>query len=107
HPHTFTCHIDVNTGTGGFVNAPAGTSCTVTKVSGPGTISGSPGLTSGTTGSCTVSDVSQTVGIDEVKASTTVTVLGVPLQRSTTTIANPTPTDCLSPNTPGFDATKC
>src|SRR6185369_12142223 len=27
--HTLTCHINVNDGSGGFANAPAGTTCTV------------------------------------------------------------------------------
>src|SRR5262249_28277585 len=38
-PHTFTAHVNVNTGTGGFVNAPAGTTVGFTVVSGPGSVS--------------------------------------------------------------------
>ena len=35
--HTLHCHINVNDGIGGFVNAPAGTVCTVNITAGPGT----------------------------------------------------------------------
>jgi hypothetical protein len=80
--HTLTVHVNVNPGTG-FVNAPAGTSVTVTKVSGPGTITGSPCLTVTTTGTCTVTLTSATTGVTVIDATTTVTVGGVSLTRST------------------------
>lgn len=80
--HSFTVHVKVNDGSG-FVNAPAGTSVTVTKLTGPGTISGSPCLTVGGTGECTVTDTSLTTGVDTVNATTDVVVGGVTLHRTT------------------------
>ena len=53
-PHVFTGHVNINTGTGGFVNAPAGTTINFNIVSGPGTLTPASCTTIGTTGSCTV-----------------------------------------------------
>ena len=80
-PHTFTCTIEVDTGSG-FVDADDGTECEVSITNGgPGTITGSPCMT--VSGSCTVTDNSTTAGIDEVQACTDVDVLGLTLTRCT------------------------
>jgi hypothetical protein len=83
--HVLTCHVNVNTGDGaGYVNAPAGTPCTVTKESGPGTFVGSNQCTTvGTTGDCTVTLTSSTAGTTTLKATTTLSVGGVSLTRAT------------------------
>ena len=74
-PHVLTLHVNVNNGTGaGFVNAPAGTSVTATLASGPGTITGSPCLTVGATGSCTVTLNSNVAGTSVVNGSVTLTI---------------------------------
>ena len=80
--HVLTCHINVNPGTG-FVNAPDGTTCTVTIISGPGTPASQNCTTSGGTGSCTATITSATAGTTTVSASTTVSVGGVSLTRTT------------------------
>lgn len=82
-PHIFTVHVDINPQGAGFVSAPDGTVIDVIKLSGPGTITGSPCITSAGTGSCTVIDNSSLAGVDIVSASTTVAVLGEPLIRTT------------------------
>ena len=81
--HVLTGHVNVNPGTG-FVNAPEGTTINFAIVSGPGTL-GPPAScqTIGTTGSCTVNLVSNTPGVTVVSASTTVTVGGVVINRTT------------------------
>jgi hypothetical protein len=80
--HTLTCHINVDDGTG-LVNAPDGTTCTVSIISGPG----SPGLqncsSSGGTGSCNVTISSAVTGSTVIRASTNVAVAGLTLHRET------------------------
>jgi hypothetical protein len=85
--HTFTAHVDVNPGTG-FASAPAGTTISFSiAAGGVGTLTPTSCTTVGTTGSCSVTDTSSTAGVDQVSASTTVTVHGtfndVTLTRST------------------------
>src|SRR6185295_4937339 len=81
--HTLTVHVNVNPGTG-YVNAPAGTSITASIVSGPGSFVGSPTcLTVTNTGSCTVTITSSTPGTTVVSATTTVSVGGQALTRTT------------------------
>jgi hypothetical protein len=80
--HTFTAHVDVNSG-GGFVPAPVGTQITFSIASGPGTLSGSPCATVGATGSCTANLTSLVPGTTVVNASTTLSVGGVSLTRTT------------------------
>jgi hypothetical protein len=84
-PHVFTAHVNVNRGDGsGFVNAPAGTVISFTKVSGPGTLSASSCTTVGTTGSCTVTLTNSTTpGTTVVRATTTLSVGGLSLTRAT------------------------
>jgi hypothetical protein len=82
HAHTFTGHVDVNPGTG-FVNAAAGTTINFNVASGPGTLTPTSCLTLGATGSCTVSLNSSVAGVTQVGASTTVTVGGLPVSRTT------------------------
>src|SRR5260221_642188 len=106
--HTFTCTITQFAGTTVGTPAPDNTPCTVTKVSGPGTLgTPNPCLTSGGTGTCTVTSTSATAGVEEVHAATDVSVLGQSLHRTTSAVATPTTTPCQSANTAGFDATKC
>src|SRR5262249_17829783 len=82
--HTLTGHVNVNNGTG-FVNAPAGTTISFSILSGPGSFVGgvSSCTTVGATGSCTVQITSSTSGLTTVRASTTVSVMGVSLTRTT------------------------
>jgi uncharacterized repeat protein (TIGR01451 family) len=81
--HTFTGHVNVNTGTGGYVNAPANTKITFV-LTGAGSFVGPDNcLTSGTTGSCTVVIVSSAAGSSSVKAKTDVLVGGLTLHRET------------------------
>jgi uncharacterized repeat protein (TIGR01451 family) len=83
-PHVFTGHVNVNTGTGGFVNAPAGTTINFTIVSGPGTLSAASCTTIGTTGSCSVTlNNATTAGVTTVRAATTVVVGGQTINRQT------------------------
>jgi hypothetical protein len=83
-PHVFTAHVDVNLGDGnGFVPAPNGTQISFSIASGPGTISASPCTTGGGTGSCTATLTSATAGTTVVNASTTISVGGVTLTRTT------------------------
>ena len=94
-PHVLTVHVNVNPGTG-FVNAPAGTSVTVSVTSGPGTITGSPCLTVLATGSCTVTLNSATPGTSVISASVTTVVNTVTLTRTTNgTGANSAPAQKL------------
>jgi hypothetical protein len=81
--HVLTCHINVNDGTG-LANAPAGTVCTASIASGPGSFVGSNQCTTaGTTGSCTVTISSSTPGTTTVQATTNVSVAGLVLTRTT------------------------
>jgi uncharacterized repeat protein (TIGR01451 family) len=82
--HVFTAHVNINTGNGEFVNAPAGTSISFAIVSGPGSFTtANPCTTVGATGSCTITLVSNTPGTTVVRATTTVSVGGVALTRTT------------------------
>ena len=70
-----TLHVNVNSGNGaGYVNAPAGTSVSASVASGPGTITGSPCLTVGATGSCTVTLNSAVPGTTVINGSVTLTI---------------------------------
>jgi hypothetical protein len=80
--HVLTCHINVNDGTG-FVPAPAGTTCTVAVISGPGVPVGQTCATVGTTGDCQVTISSGQTGTSVIFAATTVGVSGVSLTRMT------------------------
>jgi hypothetical protein len=83
------CHINVNDGTG-FVNAPDGTVCTVTVISGAATPKMQtcetgkpvPPQTSGN-GTCDVVITSSVPGTNTIQASTTVEVGGIKLTRTT------------------------
>ena len=83
--HTLTAHVNVNAGLGaGYVNAPDGTEIDFSIVSGPGSLSAASCLTTGGTGSCSVDLTNpDTAGTTVVNASTTVSVGGVSLTRST------------------------
>jgi hypothetical protein len=82
--HTFTAHVDIDTGTGTFVNAPDGTSITFSIVSGPGTLgTPNPCTTSGGTGSCSITLTTTSTGTTVVSATTTVSVGGQSLTRTT------------------------
>jgi len=72
--HVLTVHVNVNDGSG-FVNAPAGTLVTLSKVSGPGSFVGGVNTctTIGVTGSCTVPITATTAGTTVINATTTVT----------------------------------
>jgi hypothetical protein len=81
--HTFTGHVNVNDGSGGFVDAPAGTKISFTIDSGPGAFSSANPCTVVTGGSCTVDLTSAVTGVTTVSAHTDVTVEGVSLHRDT------------------------
>src|SRR5262249_4724959 len=70
-----------------FTNAPAGTTISFAIASGPGSLSASSCTTVGATGSCTVNLVSSTAGTTVVNASTTVSVGGLTLTRTTNNAA--------------------
>ncbi len=79
--HTLMAHVNVNTGSGGFVSAPNGTVITFT-LSGAGSFVGpSTCTTVGGTGSCTVTISSASTGSSTVRAKTDVVVGGVTLHR--------------------------
>jgi hypothetical protein len=84
--HTLTGHVNVNPGTG-FVNAPAGTviSFSLTNTLGATATFVGPNqcTTSGVTGSCTVVISSPTAGTTMIQATTTVSVGGISLTRTT------------------------
>src|SRR6266542_4596133 len=80
--HTLTGHVNINDGTG-QTNAPAGTTISFAIASGPGSLGSSSCLTSGGTGSCTVTLTSATPGTTVVNATTTVSVRGNALTRTT------------------------
>jgi hypothetical protein len=94
--HQMTGHVDVNSGSG-FVNAPDGTVIRFAVASGPGIIVGTnvsttaldppQCTTSGGTGSCSVFLYSTTAGLTTVNASTSVSVGGTTLARTTDGIA--------------------
>ena len=82
--HTLTGHVNVNGGSGGFVNAPEGTAITFEIVSGPGHFVGTGScLTVADTGSCTAVISSSTSGVSTIRVSTDVQVGGVMLHRET------------------------
>jgi hypothetical protein len=86
--HTIVGHVNVNDGSGaGFVNAPNGTTITFSLTNANGAtatfVGPSSCTTAGGTGSCTVVISSPTAGQTTIHATTTVTVGGVPLTRST------------------------
>ncbi|MFL5936047.1 MAG: hypothetical protein ACJ76U_04320, partial [Gaiellaceae bacterium] len=82
--HTLHCHVNVNAGDGsGFVNAPAGTQCTVNIIAGPGTPATQSCTTVGATGTCDVVITSATAGTTTLQATTTVSVGSVSLTRTT------------------------
>jgi hypothetical protein len=81
--HTVTGHVDVNPGTG-WSFAPSGTVINFTIGSGPGALSAASCTTTDATGSCSVAlNNPTTAGTTTVNASTTVTVGGLALARST------------------------
>ena len=81
--HVLTCHVNVNDGNG-FANAPAGTVCTGSIVSGPGSFVGSNQCaTVGTSGDCQLTITSAVTGLTTIHASTDVLVAGVSLHRET------------------------
>jgi hypothetical protein len=83
--HTLTGHVNVNTGTGGYVDAPAGTTIHFSIASGPGSLTPVSGdcLTVLATGSCTVTLTSAVIGTTVIDATTDVVVGGVTLHRTT------------------------
>jgi hypothetical protein len=94
--HTLTGHVNVNDGSGaGFVNAPDGTviSFSLSNAGGASAAFVGPSscTTAGGTGSCTVVISSPTAGTTTINASTTVSVLGVSLTRTTNGGANSNP----------------
>ena len=73
-PHTFTAHVNVNDGTGGFVNAPDGTVITFTTVDRTAPLDAEPADPvhhGGRHGSCTTTITSPTTGVSTVTAHTT------------------------------------
>src|SRR4029453_17938108 len=81
--HTFTGHVNVNTGTGGFVNAPNGTTISFVLTGAGSFVGPSSCQTAGGTGSCTVVIVSAAPGSSSVRAKTDVLVGGLTLHRET------------------------
>jgi len=87
--HVLTAHVNINTGSGGFENAPDGTSISFTIDSGPGSFTtANPCVTSGGTGNCTITLTSATAGSTVVSAHVTLAVGGVSLTRDTTGTAS-------------------
>jgi hypothetical protein len=82
-PHVVTGHVNVDDGSGTIANAPAGTVITFTKASGPGALSAPTCATIGTTGSCTVTLTSDTVGTTVLHGTARVTIDGVALDLAT------------------------
>jgi len=79
--HTLTGHVNVATGSGGYANAPNGTTISFT-LAGPASFVGPSGCTtSAGSGSCTVVITSNTTGSSTIKAKTDVAVGGVTLHR--------------------------
>src|SRR5262249_32763553 len=82
--HTFTAHVNVSDGSGGFVNAPAGTPISFTIDSGPGSFTTpNPCTTVGSSGNCTITITSASIGTSVVSAHVTTSVGGVTLTRDT------------------------
>jgi uncharacterized repeat protein (TIGR01451 family) len=81
--HLLTGHVNVNTGSGAFADAPAGTPISFSLVSGPASFAGPSACTTvGGSGSCTVTITSSTTGISKIRAVTDVNVGGVTLHRA-------------------------
>jgi uncharacterized repeat protein (TIGR01451 family) len=86
--HVLTAHVNVNGGSG-FANAPNGTEISFTIDSGPGSLTtANPCMTSGDTGSCTITLTSATPGTTIVSAHVTLSVGGVSLTRNTNAAAS-------------------
>jgi hypothetical protein len=83
--HTVTGKVETKDGNGPWTAAPAGTTIDFAKAAGPGGfVSGASDCdTVGTTGACTVQITSAIVGSTVVSATSTVSVHGVSLKRST------------------------
>jgi hypothetical protein len=92
-PHPVNAHLEVNNGTG-WTDAPAGTTITLAILSGPGSLTADSCVTNAG-GACGVTLNSDTAGTTVVSASSTVSVLGVPLTRSTNSNAGPGGSDNL------------
>jgi hypothetical protein len=88
-PHTFTATVKINAGDGeGYVPAPNGTTINFSLSNSGGATATFVGgisscLTTGGTGSCDVSITSPTAGTTTITATTTLSVLGVSLTRTT------------------------
>jgi hypothetical protein len=84
--HPLTCHINVGDGIT-FANAPAGTACTASLQNSKGAVASFVGSNQCTTvlatGSCQLVIQSSTTGTTTVRGTTTVTVGGVVLTRTT------------------------
>src|SRR5262249_10381391 len=85
--HTLHCHVNVSEDGTTFSDAPVGTVCTVTITNGPGTPTSQNCTTTDSSGTCDVVITSSTVGTTTLNASTTVTVTGVVLTRTTNGLA--------------------
>jgi hypothetical protein len=82
--HVLTGHVNVNDGSGGFANAPEGTTISFSIVSGPGAFVGPSSCTTvDGSGSCTVTITSSATGSTKIRGATDVTVGGVSLHRET------------------------
>src|SRR5580765_6967864 len=81
--HTLHCHVNVSDDSVTYGNAPDGTVCTVSIISGRGTPVSQNCTMSGGTGTCDVVITSSTVGTSVVQATTTLTVNTVVLTRTT------------------------
>jgi hypothetical protein len=81
--HVLTCHINVSADGTTFTNAPDGTVCTVSIISGPGAPATQNCTVSGGGGNCTVTITSAVTGTSVIRASTNVTVNGIVLHRET------------------------
>jgi hypothetical protein len=83
--HTVTGTVETKDGNGPWTPAPAGTTIDFAKAAGPGGFVGNDDdcTTVGATGACSVEIVSDVVGSTVVSATSTVSVHGVSLKRST------------------------
>lgn len=79
---TLTAHVDIHT-SAGVANASAGTNITFTILSGPGSLSESSCFTVLSSGSCSVTLTSAGAGVTTIRGSTTLTLDGRSLSRST------------------------
>jgi uncharacterized repeat protein (TIGR01451 family) len=82
--HTFTIQVFTNDGSGAGYVATSGAPVSLTLLPGSvGHVTGSSTCTTGAAGTCTITTVSSTAGDDVAQASTTVTVGGVTMTRTT------------------------